>query len=840
MNLLGNKILDSKYKTKTSKKLGGLTYQSHRPVLTSFLIALLTAVLLFVPFIIYNGGIFYYYGDFNVQEIPFYQICHDAVRSGQMGWNHTTDLGSDLISSYSFYILGSPFFWLTIPFPNWFVPYLIGPLLILKFACASASASVYLKRYVHNPQYAVLGGLLYAFSGFSVYNMFFFHFHEPIIMFPLLLAALDSFLYDKKRGIFAIAVAAAAIVNYYFFVGMVIFVIAYFFMLTFTKTYKFKLKEFILLAIEAIIGFCASAFILLPSLLGLMGNPRLTRLPNGWDALIHNQPQRYWLIILAFFFPADLPAYPVFTPESNTKWASVAGWLPMFSMTGVITYLQLRKRSWLKKLITLLILFAFIPVFNSIFQMFNSSIYYTRWFYMLVLMLVLATLRALENKEADWGRALRWTAGITVGAIALIGLMPTIITDEDTSGRFTITIGSYKVAIGAQATYERFWIYALIALIGILLFVLVFKKFRVNKRRFVNVSIVSMLAFAYVTSFYNIATGTALSDTTKPISNDIINSRSDIKIDDLEDVRSDFYKCISNTAMFWKIPSMNCFQSSVSTSIMRFYDAMGLSRTVKSNPETDQYGLRSLFSCKYLFDYRPDGEQGSDNSFIDENGNTKMPYWKYVTTCNNFDIYENECYIPMGFVYDSFVTEQEFARVDNMNKTEAILYSMVLTRSQMEKYSDITGYDQKNYDLLYSENSDSFDSVVDSYLYGEENYKEACQKLKAHSCSSFEYTDDGFKAHYDNDGKENLMFFSVPYSDGFTAYVNGEEVDVEEVNYGFMAVKIPANTSCDIVFHYKTPGLSAGIAISLISLAGFCIYMVGVNVFKRRKRNSLN
>ena len=193
-----------------------------------------------------------------------------------MGWNHTTDLGSDLISSYSFYILGSPFFWLTIPFPNWFVPYLIGPLLILKFACASASASVYLKRYVHNPQYAVLGGLLYAFSGFSVYNMFFFHFHEPIIMFPLLLAALDSFLYDKKRGIFAIAVAAAAIVNYYFFVGMVIFVIAYFFMLTFTKTYKFKLKEFILLAIEAIIGFCASAFILLPSLLGLMGNPRLT------------------------------------------------------------------------------------------------------------------------------------------------------------------------------------------------------------------------------------------------------------------------------------------------------------------------------------------------------------------------------------------------------------------------------------------------------------------------------------------------------------------------------------------------------------------------------------
>ena len=819
-----------------SKRLDRLIYHNYRPVLITFLTALLTAALLFVPFIIFDGGIFYYYGDFNVQEIPFYQLCHNALRSGQTGWSHITDLGSDFLSSYSFYLLGSPFFWLTIPFPNWFVPYLIGPLLILKFACAAASACIYLKRYVRNPQYAVLGGLLYAFSGFSIYNVFFFHFHEPMIVFPLLLAALDSFLYDKKRGLFAVAVFAAAVINYYFFVGQVFFVIAYFLVITLTKTYKFKIKEFLLLAAETLIGFFASAFILLPSVLGLLGNPRLDTLPNGWDSLVYNEPQRYWLIVLAFFFPADLPAFPVFTPDSNCKWASVAGWLPMFSMTGVIAYLQLKKRSWLKKLILLLILFAFVPVLNSMFQLFNSSIYYARWFYMLVLMFVLATLRALENKEADWGRALRWSAGITVGAIALIGLMPTIITDEDAAGRFTITIASYKITIGAQATLERFWSYALIALIGLLVFVLVFKKFRVNKRRFARISIICTLAVAYGASFLNIATGTLYSNTTYAIDNDILNCRDGIKIDDIDEVRSDFYQCVDNTAMFWKIQSINCFQSSVSTSIMQFYDAMGITRDVASRPEVQDYGLRAFLSCKYLFDYRMDGKSGSDNSFIDEDGNTKMPYWKYVTTCNRFDIYENECYIPMGFVYDSFVTEEEFERVDDLNKTEAILYSMVLTRDQMKKYSDITGYTQKNYNLLYSENSDYFDSVVDSYRYGDENYKEACQKLKAHSCSSFEYTDDGFKAHYDNNGKENLMFFSVPYSDGFTAYVNGEEADVEKVNYGFMAVKIPANTSCDIVFHYKTPGLSAGVAISLISLAGFCIYIVGVNVFRRRKK----
>ena len=36
--------------------------------------------------------------------------------------------------------------------------------------------------------------------------------------------------------------------------------------------------------------------------------------------------------------------------------------------------------------------------------------------------------------------------------------------------------------------------------------------------------------------------------------------------------------------------------------------------------------------------------------------------------------------------------------------------------------------------------------------------------------------------------KENLVFFSVPYDDGFTAYVNGQEADIVEVDEGLMAV----------------------------------------------------
>ena len=139
----------------------------------TFLLGLLVSACFFLPYMIFSEGYFTFYGDFNVQQIPFYKECHAAIKSGNIFWNWNTDLGANFIGSYSFYLLGSPFFWLTIPFPNSFVPYLMGPLLILKFGCAALTAYFYIRRFTRTPDAAMLGGLLYAFSGFSVYNIFF-------------------------------------------------------------------------------------------------------------------------------------------------------------------------------------------------------------------------------------------------------------------------------------------------------------------------------------------------------------------------------------------------------------------------------------------------------------------------------------------------------------------------------------------------------------------------------------------------------------------------------------------------------------------------------------------
>lgn len=53
--------------------------------------------------------------------------------------------------------------------------------------------------------------------------------------------------------------------------------------------------------------------------------------------------------------------------------------------------------------------------------------------------------------------------------------------------------------------------------------------------------------------------------------------------------------------------------------------------------------------------------------------------------------------------------------------------------------------------------------------------------------TSFTATRTGFTAQADLEA-ENLVLFSVPYDDGFTATVNGVPAEVEKVDNGLMAV----------------------------------------------------
>ena len=91
--------------------------------LFTFLVCCAAALAIYVPFLIIDKGLFQYCGDFNTQQIPFYTYMNGFVKSGAGQWSWETDLGSSVVNSYAFYLLGSPFFWLSALLPQAWVPY---------------------------------------------------------------------------------------------------------------------------------------------------------------------------------------------------------------------------------------------------------------------------------------------------------------------------------------------------------------------------------------------------------------------------------------------------------------------------------------------------------------------------------------------------------------------------------------------------------------------------------------------------------------------------------------------------------------------------------------------
>jgi hypothetical protein len=292
-----------------------------------------------------------------------------------------------------------------------------------------------------------------------------------------------------------------------------------------------------------------------------------------------------------------------------------------------------------------------------------------------------------------------------------------------------------------------------------------------------------------------------------------LNQGADLDLPgDLQTVRSDFYQSMDNQAMYWQIPSIQAFHSIVPGSIMEFYPTVGVKRDVGSRPDTSVYALRSFLSCRWLFDYA-----GDTNDFANADGSTQMPGWTYYDTQNGYYIYENDYYIPMGFSYDSYFTRTEYDNASESNRSLMLLKGIVLEDDDVSESEDIlTQY-----------------TAETTPVYTESAYFEDCEARKTMACDTFGYDNNGFTATFTAD-KERLVFFSVPYEDGWSATVNGEAAEIIEVNVGFMAVRVPEGEST-IRFTYRTPGLTLGIGMTL---GGFAVWggtMVGVAHYRKKK-----
>jgi len=774
-------------------------------IIRVLLLSLITAALSIVPFMIANGGLFTLRDDFDYQQIVFSMFCNSSLKSGELGWSWYTDLGSSFIGSYSFYNLGSPFMWLTMLLPETAVPYSIGFIIILKYCVAALLSYLYISRFVKNKNYAVMGALMYAFCGFQTMNLM-FPFHDVTALFPLLLIGVEELVENKRFGVLAFAVAVCAMLNYYFLFGQIIFVILYFIFRFLITDFKKYIKVVPKCLLEGLLGAGIASFYFIPSVLAVLDNPRI----GSFVSAVVYDWQTYLMIMQAYFIPADVMGSQAYF--INHTCDSCAIYLPLFAMTLVFGYMLQNKKGNITKFLIVLTGISLIPVLNASFSMFNAR-YYARWYYMAVLIFALASAMALDGAEKNGNKSLR--QGFILNAAG------TLLTLGACFGVVILSI-LLQLHIEDKANIKMMIIYGILATAGLVITALCICV-KDTKRR-VAAMLLGIMLFSVITTglaIYRYKRGSDsgywYNDNVKTVSKAIDSKKAydsfvglaeNIKLPDEQNYRirtawcdldSDYiWHSYDNASMLLKVPSVNCFNSTVSGGIFEFYDALGIDRSV-SSIDNNHPGLSELLSCRYYFTSVKESEKPVISSYTDSFGDTVY-------------VYEYDNFIPFGFCYDKYITPDVFAEYDTETKCLILLNAVVMEESEAAACGGMTAISQSEIAEL---------SAADISAYAAERNKAAS--------SSFERSSYGFKSVI-TASKDCCAYFSVPRDSGFTAKVNGRGVEITVTN-GMMAVPVEAGENV-IEFTYEIPGLDAGFAISTISFTVFVILWV---VFKRKK-----
>lgn len=202
--------------------------------------------------------------------------------------------GSDILTTLAYYGVGDPLLLPAAFISESHIIYLYGALLALRPYLAGLSFLFYCDtrfkyKRLQNADLSPVpvpvltaAALAYSFSGMVLYlgavHPFFV---IPLVIFPLILAGAERFLYEHRCGLLIFAVFLAGVSNYYFFYTEILLAAAYFIyrLFLFTREQKESIRFYGLFLLKGIgcvlLGVCMAGVILVPVAIQFGANSRL-------------------------------------------------------------------------------------------------------------------------------------------------------------------------------------------------------------------------------------------------------------------------------------------------------------------------------------------------------------------------------------------------------------------------------------------------------------------------------------------------------------------------------------------------------------------------------------
>ena len=615
----------------------------------------------------------------------------------------------------------SPFNVFTYLFPARWYPYLCSFLTIVKFGVGGLTSYLFLKRYVKNKKLVLLGSLLYSFSGFQFTNML-FHYYDSVVLFPLLLYALDNLIYDNRKGYFALTVSLLAFTNWFMFIGEVVFVVIYYIVKVICKSYVFDLKKFFNILLEGVLGTLLASVVLVPSLFFTISNPRISNSFTLSSSLKYSSLINYIEIFRAFFFPSEVMTPRAYLDTAN--YASVDLYLPFVGSVLAISYSISKKKSWISILMFTCIFFMLVPILNSSFFLFTTS-YYARWFYMPTLVLALLSIKCIEeNISIKSGTIISF---LSLGVMIL--------------SYFVLKYRYPEVEYIHDIKYLIMMISFMI--INLVILILIYK----SKNRLKYLFIFTIL-FVGIWSNYSIYKYRCNSLEYNKRYYNYIHSYKEIKFDDLVRTNS-FTGCFSNQGIIFKNGNLLSFNTNMEGSAFEFYNSVDYQRLVSTSILVDS-PLNQFLSVKY---------------FISCTDEEKDDYKLYKDT-KNYKIYLNDNYKEMGFVFNKYISNKEFLEKSTEEKYNIINSMIILDDEQITKYKDYYNEDVKVNSNKFKFINNGFISDIDvskdTLVLYSVPYDKGWKAFNNGREVEIENVDNGMMAIKINKGMNNVKFTYYP------------------------------------------------------------------------------
>lgn len=702
--------------------------------------------------------------DFITQIVPLIVETKKMLASGAPLWSWNSFLGDNFIGANNFYVLGSPFTFICCLFPYEYIRIGLLLCLLLQYMLFAVASLLYFRRMGFDTKLSALGAFMYTFSSYCIGTLFYFNFAIGIVLFPVFLICIENFIARRRYSVAILAAVTALMVicNFYFaalnLLGGGIYTL---FRLCYGQ-YVGKFKQIVTFGVAVGVGVLLSCVVFVPTVLCTLGSERssVAELHLGLIDTVYFAVTKIVYILL--------PKLTEGTEAIYQPYSSFSLYIPCIGFCFVVEYCRKNLRSWLTGLIICYLVILLTPL-NIVFAI-GANLFYGRWCYIILLVCILASLHVIRENQITRRSVITYVAVVCAALVVICLYLRRInayfvdgIDREVLLEGLLFAVGSIILIVAFFCKSRGKILYYGVVLVGVANMSL-YSYLLVNRAKDGNYNEIKFNPFPR-SSDEEFRYRTDVSSTERNLGH-IIN----------RGIPAQFHSVFNKSI----IELGRCYRKAEIPSI-----------TITHHRES----FDALTSVKEIIIYKGD----------------KFPFspQKVLTDTPAYSLYENEHYIPMGFAYDTFITESEFKRQlgeidyetpqNNKDVGVGLLQTLVVAdadASQFKKYlkeAQIVNFEAP------------LDSVVDS--------------RRMNTAVNFVGNTIGFKATVNNESnRPAVYFFSVPNDPGFTAWMDGNtQLQIYRANLGMMAVVVaPGHHALE--FRYLTPGLKLGAWLSLLGL----------------------